>query len=152
MSVHPTPVTARQFWVGVVSRQHVQLGVKGSFIQLNHGKKAPLHRLRAGDGVVMYSPRVAYPDGELLQHFTAIGVVLSGEAYQVKMAEDFEPYRVGVRFFKARETPIKPLIGALSFIRNKTHWGGAFRFGYVKVPAADFILIAKTMGVEAKFK
>ena len=145
------PTKSHEFWIGVVSRQHVHLGVEGKFIQLNHGKKAPLQRLRAGDGVVMYSPRTAYPDGELLQSFTAIGVICSGEVYQVKMTKDFEPYRVEVTFFKAKETPIKPLIEALSFIKNKTRWGAAFRFGHLRVPAEDFMLIAKAMGVEAKF-
>ena len=140
-----------QFWIGVVSRQHAHLGVEGGFIQLNHGKKAPLQRLRAGDGVVMYSPRTSYPDGEVLQSFTAIGVVCRGEVYRVKMAKDFEPYRVDVKFFKAKEALIKPLIEALSFIKNKTRWGADFRFGYIRVPTEDFMLIAKAMGAESKF-
>ena len=145
-------IKSHQFWIGVVSRQHVHIGVEGGFIQLNHGKKAPVQRLRAGDGVVMYSPRTAYPDGEVLQSFTAIGVVCSGEVYRVKMAEDFEPYRVDVNFLKAKEAPIKPLIEALSFIKNKTRWGATFRFGHHRVPTEDFMLIAKAMGVESKFK
>ena len=99
----------------------------------------------------MYSPRTAYPDGELLQNFTAIGVVCSGEVYRVKMAKDFEPYRVDVSLFKVKEAPIKPLIEALSFIKNKTYWGATFRFGHLRVPAEDFMLIAKAMGVEGKF-
>lgn len=139
-----------QFWIGVVSREHVRLGVKGGFIQLGHGKKAPLQRLRAGDALVIYSPRTAYPDGEPLQAFTAIGVVTTGRIYQVEMTKDFRPYRVDVKFFDAMEAPIKPLIDALSFIKNKTQWGAAFRFGQIKIPADDFKLIANAMGVEAK--
>jgi len=150
-SVQNTSIKSHEFWIGVVSRQHVRLGVEGGFIQLNHGKKAPLQRLRAGDGVVMYSPRTAYPEGELLQSFTAIGVVRSGEVYRVKMAKDFEPYRVDVNFFKAKEVPIKPLIEALTFIKDKTHWGAAFRFGHLRVPAEDFMLIAKAMDVVSRF-
>jgi hypothetical protein len=146
------PSSSPQFWIGVVSREHVQRGIQGGFIQLNHGKKAPVQRLRAGDGLVMYSPRTAYPDGEPLQSFTAIGVVITGEVYQVEMAEDFKPYRVDVRFLNGRETPIKPLIERLSFIRDKTHWGAAFRFGYLKVSAEDFNLIAEAMGVEPAFE
>ena len=96
----------------------------------------------------MYSPRTTYPDGDPLQAFTAIGVVATGEVYQVAMPEDFKHYRVDVRFLKGREAPIKPLIERLSFIKSKTHWGAAFRFGYLKVPAEDFHLIAKSMGVE----
>jgi len=146
------PSSPPQFWIGVVSREHVQRGIQGGFIQLNHGKKAPVQRLRAGDGLVMYSPRTAYPDGEPLQAFTAIGVVITGEVYQVEMAEDFKPYRVDVRFLNGREVPIRPLIERLSFIRDKTHWGAAFRFGYLKVSAEDFNLIAESMGVEPPFE
>jgi len=146
------PTAPRQFWIGVVSREHVRLGVKGGFIQLSHGKKAPVQRLRAGDALVMYSPRTAYPDGEPLQAFTAIGVVSTGKVYQVQMTEDFKPYRVDVSFLKAKEAPIKPLIDALSFIKSKTHWGAAFRFGQIKIPAEDFKLIAKAMGVESEFQ
>jgi len=57
----------RNYWIGVVSRSHVQIGVKGGFIQLNHGKNAPLQRLKAGDMLAMYSPRESYPDGPVLQ-------------------------------------------------------------------------------------
>lgn len=140
--------TPRQGWVGVVSREHVLRGVAGSFIQLNHGKKAPLQKLHAGDRVAIYSPRTAYPDGAPLQCFTAIGVVRTGEVYQVEMAPDFHPYRVDVDFAVCREAPIQPLIERLSFIKSKTHWGAAFRFGYLKVPAEDFALIASAMKVE----
>ena len=146
------PTAPRQFWIGVVSREHVRLGVKGGFIQLGHGKKAPVQRLHAGDALVMYSPRTAYPDGEPLQAFTAIGVVSTGKVYQVEMTEDFRPYRIDVRFLKAKEAPITPLIDALSFIKSKTHWGAAFRFGQIKIPAEDFKLIAKAMGVESEFQ
>jgi len=144
------PTAPRQFWIGVVSREHVRLGVKGGFIQLGHGKKAPVQRLRAGDALVMYSPRTAYPDGEPLQAFTAIGVVSTGKVYQVQMTEDFKPYRIDVRFLQAKEAPIKPLVDALSFIKSKTHRGAAFRFGQIKIPAEDFKLIAKAMGVESE--
>lgn len=133
----------------MVSRSHVDIGVKGGFIQLSHGKKAPLQRLRAGDSLIMYSPRISYPDGDVLQSFTAIGVVPSGKIYQVEMTPDFKPYRVDVKFYNCRETPIKPLIDNLSFAKNKTHWGAAFRFGQLAIPAADFQLIAKSMGCNA---
>jgi hypothetical protein len=133
-------------WIGVASRSHVDIGVKGGFIQLNHGKKAPLQKFRVGDGLIMYSPRVSYPDGEPLQSFTAIGTIISDEVYQVEIAPDFKPYRIEVQFHRCNETPIKPLIEQLSFIKSKTHWGSAFRFGQLKIPAKDFVLIANTMG------
>jgi hypothetical protein len=142
-------VTARDHWIGVVSRSHVRLGIEGGFIQLSHGKKAPLQRFHAGDGLLIYSPKTAYPDGDALQAFTAIGRVTSGDIYQVEMSPDFKPYRVDVEFLPCREAPIRPLIDELSFIKSKTHWGAAFRFGLLKVPAEDFGLIAEAMGCDA---
>lgn len=137
----------RNHWIGVVSRSHVQRGVAGSFIQLNHGKRQPVSRLKAGDLLAMYSPRTEYPDGAPLQAFTALGRVRSGEIYQVEMAPDFKPYRVDVDFIDASEAPIRPLIERLSFIKDKQHWGAAFRYGQLKVPAEDFACIAAAMGV-----
>ena len=64
------------------------------------------------------------------------------------MAPDFKPFRVKVKFLKSKDAPIKPLIERLSFIRNKQHWGVAFRFGQVKIGESDFALIAKAMGRE----
>jgi hypothetical protein len=140
------PPPERNYWVGVVSRSHVLIAAKGGFLQLNHGKRAPLQKIKSGDGVVMYSPRTAYPDGEPYQRFTAIGRVKSGELYQVEMAPDFKPYRLDVEFFKAREARIHPLIEQLSFIKSKTHWGAAFRFGHLRIDRPDFSVIAKAMG------
>jgi hypothetical protein len=137
---------ARRFWIGVASRDHVNVGVKGAFIQLNHGKQAPLRRLKAGDRVIMYSPRTAYPDGQPLQAFTAVGTVVTGDVYQVEVTPDFKPHRVNVQFVPSREAHIKPLVEHLSFITSKSRWGAAFRFGLVQVPARDFALIAERMG------
>jgi hypothetical protein len=136
----------RRYWIGVVSRSHVERGVAGGFLQLNHGKQAPVRKLAAGDGVAIYSPRTAYPDGAPLQAFTAIGTVATGEIYQVEMAPDFRPYRVDVRWAPCREAAIAPLIEALAFIRDKTHWGAAFRFGQLRIDATDFGTIATAMG------
>ncbi len=129
-----------------MSREHVLRGVAGGFIQLNHGKKAPVQRMKAGDRIAIYSPKLSYPDGAPLQAFTAIGVVSTGQVYQFEMAPDFKPYRVDVEFDKqAQEASIKPLIEGLSFIKSKQHWGAAFRFGFIKVPAADFDQVASAM-------
>src|SRR5258708_4594260 len=45
-----------------------------------------------------YSPRTAYPNGEPLQAFTAIGTVVTGDVYQVQVTPDFRPHRVDVQF------------------------------------------------------
>jgi hypothetical protein len=120
------------------------MGVAGGFTQLNHGKAGPLERMRAGDGFAFYSPRTAYPDGAPLQAFTAIGRIRNGNVYQAA-GEDFRPFRLDVDYFAAQDAPVKPLIERLSFIRSKMHWGAAFRFGYLRVPEADFAIIAAAM-------
>jgi hypothetical protein len=132
-------------WIGVASRGHVRIGLAGGFVQLGHGSKAAVQRLKAGDRIAMYSPRASHPDGPPLQAFTAIGVVRSGQVYQVEMTPDFHPHRVDVDFLAACDAPIRPLISALAFIRDKARWGAAFRFGYVKVPSPDFRVIAAAM-------
>ena len=124
----------------------MNLGVKEAFIQLNHEKKAPRRRLKAGDGVIMYPSRTAYPDGEPLQAFMAIGTVVTGDVYQVEVTPDFKPHRVDVQFVPSKEAQIKPLVGHLSSIKSRSHWGAAFRFGSVEIPGCDFALIAEEMG------
>jgi hypothetical protein len=136
------------FWIGVVSSDHVATAVAGGFVQLNHGKAGPLERMREGDGFAFYSPRAAYPDGAPVQAFTAIGLVIAGPIFQVDMGNGFAPFRRRVRFLPARAAPIKPLIDTLSFIRNKAHWGAAFRFGFLRILEEDFARIVAAMGRE----
>ena len=133
------------YWIGVVSKDHILQGVEGGFIQLNHGKSAPFQKMKAGDGLIIYSPRESHPKGAALQAFTAIGKVSTGEVYVFNMTNDFKPHRLDIDFFKCDAAPVKPLIPELTFITNKTHWGAPFKFGYLKVPEADFKLIAEAM-------
>lgn len=72
--------------------------------------------------------------------------------FEPGLAPDFKPFRVDVQFIKCKEAAIKPLIEKLSFIKSKTHWGAAFRFGQLKIPQEDFLLIAKAMGCEGAFE
>ena len=138
------------YWIGVVSRSHVLRGVAGGFAQMNHGKQAPLKRMKAGDGLIYYSPRESYPDGAPLQAFTALGFIRSGEVYEYDMTPDgvqgFVPWRIDVDYRPVQMTPIQPLIPQLDFITDKTHWGALFRFGQIKIGEADFARIAAAMG------
>ena len=137
-------------WIGVVSRSHVLRGVEGGFAQMNHGKQAPLQRMKAGDGLIYYSPREDYPDGAPLQAFTALGFIRTGEVYAYDMTADgvpgFVPRRIDVDYVDTQITSIRPLIAQLDFIKDKTHWGAAFRFGQVKIGEVDFRCIAHAMG------
>jgi hypothetical protein len=138
----------QNYWRGVVSRSHIQVGIKNGVIQLNHAKKAPLQRFGRGDGIIDYSPRTDYPDGDPWHCFTAIGKIRTGKIYQVEMTSDFKPYRLDIRYLISQEIPIKPLIDQLSFIKNKIRWGATFRLGFLKLPLSDFLIIAEAMGVK----
>ena len=138
---------APHYWIGVVSRSHVQAGVAGGFAQVGHGKERPLRRLRPGHWLVYYSPRTALDGGTPLQAFTAIGRVTDDRVYTHRMADDFVPFRRDVAYVPCREAPIAPLLDRLSFIRDKQRWGYPFRAGLIAIPAEDFAIIATAMGV-----
>lgn len=133
------------YWINTISRDHVRRGAAGGFTQAGHGKNTGLKRLKAGDWIVFYSPKTKYENGEPLQAFTAIGQVKDEELYQVEMAPGFVPWRRNVTFYDCAETPIRPLIGDLSFIKDKTHWGYMFRFGLFGITEEDFELIRRVM-------
>ena len=137
---------AKHYWIGVASKEHVKMGIAGGFSQLCHGKAQPLKRMAVGDWLIYYSSKAKFGEEDALcQQFTAIGEVVGSEVYQFEMFPGFVPYRRDIRFFEARDIPIRPLIERLSFIKDKTHWGYAFRFGHLEIPRADFELIAAEM-------
>lgn len=134
-----------KYWIIVASKDHLQRGLAGGFIQANHGKAAPLKRMHAGDWVIFYSPKLEYDKPEKLQCFTAIGKIADENIYQADMGDGFVPFRRNVNFLSAQDVSILPLINELIFIRDKTHWGAPFRFGTLQIPAEDFRLIANKM-------
>jgi hypothetical protein len=133
-------------WVAVASADHVARGREWGIMQVGHGKGAPLKRLHAGDCVAYYSPARSFGAKGACQAFTAIGTVRDGPVYQADMGGGFMPFRRDVAWVDARETPIRPLLHALSFTQGKSNWGYAFRFGLLKVTADDMALIAQAMG------
>jgi len=134
-----------RYWIVVISKDHIANGVKGGFMQANHGKSSSLKKLRTGDWVIVYSPKQTYSGDKALQAFTAIGQVKDEELYQYKMSEDFIPYRRNVTYHECKEIPIAPLINQLNFIDNKKSWGYRFRFGFFELDEIDFELISSHM-------
>ena len=132
-------------WIAVASAEHVRRGRAAGFMQVNHGKAAPLRRIKPGDGVVYYSPTTILREKDGLQAFTAIGTVREGEPYQGEMGGGFTPFRRDVAWSNGAEAPIKPLLDALEFTTGKANWGYQLRFGLFAVSGHDFRLIAKAM-------
>ncbi len=134
----------RRYWIGVASREHVRVGVREGFAQFSHGKLGPARRLSRGDWVIYYSGKEKYGEPKLCQKFTAIGQVVDAEPTQVEQFPGFKPWRRGIKYRRATEVDIHPLIERLSFIKNKSRWG-AFRFGILEIGELDFALVSKRM-------
>lgn len=134
-----------KFWIIVASKNHVMRGVEGGFCQANHGKEAPLKRMKRGDWVICYSPKETFEGNSPLRKFIALGQIRDDHVYQAEMSNDFHPFRRNIEFLAVNETAIEPLISELSFIENKKSWGYVFRFGLIQIPRDDFVLIANHM-------
>ena len=132
-------------WLAVASAEHVRLGRAGGFMQVSHGKAAPLRRIQPGDRVAYYSPTLAFGGKDKLQSFTALGVVKPGEPYSFDMGGGFQPYRRDVAWAKASELPIQPLLDRLEFTAGVRNWGYQLRFGLLVVSEGDMDLIALAM-------
>ena len=111
-----------RYWIGVASKDHVQRGVTDGFCQLCQGKSQPLKRMAIGDWIIYYSPKELFQEATLCQKFTAIGQVVGSEVYTVEMLPGFTPHRRDIRFLETTDTPIRPLLEQLSFIKDKSKW------------------------------
>lgn len=138
-------MNTRKYWVAAISKEHTMRGVAGDFIQVCHGKQAPLKRMKKGDYLLIYSSKITMEGNEKCQAFTAIGKVMDSEVYQFQMTETFMPFRRNIDFLECRETSIIPLINNLEFIPNKKSWGYPFRFGFFEINENDFNFISSKM-------
>ena len=136
-------------WIAVASAEHVRIGRSAGFMQVCHGKGAPLRRITPGDWVAYYSPTETFGGRDRLRTFTAIGVVKPGVPYQSDMGGGFRPYRRDVRWISATEAPIQPLLDELSFSAGNKNWGYQLRFGLFEVERRDMRRIARAMGASA---
>ena len=136
---------SRKHWIAVASAEHVRLGRGQGFMQVCHGKAAPLRRIAPGDGIAYYSPTNSFGGTDRLRAFTALGTVKPGTPYEVDMGGGFRPFRRDVSWREAVEAPIHPLLEHLSFARGNKNWGYQLRFGLFEVAQEDLLLIAEAM-------
>jgi hypothetical protein len=137
-------------WIAVASADHARRGRDHQplgFMQVAHGKAAPLRRVQPGDRVAYYSPTVTFGGKDKLQSFVSIGIVGPGDAYEYDMGGGFVPWRRDVAYVLAQEAPIEPLLDQFDFVEDRRKWGSKFRFGLFEVDDHDMLLIAKAMAV-----
>jgi hypothetical protein len=135
-------------WIAVASAEHALRGrdhQPSGFMQVCHGKQAPLRRLQAGDVVAYYAPAQTMGGKDRLQSFVSIGVVLAGHAYAVDMGGGFVPYRRDVHYVSARPAAIAPLLDSLGFVEDRRRWGYPFRLGLFQISRADMVCIVSAM-------
>jgi hypothetical protein len=133
-------------WIAVASAEHVRIGRGQGFMQVCHGKGAPLRRVLPGHKVVYYSPTVVFGARDKLQAFTALGVVKAQEPYQFDMGGGFHPFRRDVEWLEGRDAPIQPLLPQLEFAAGQKNWGQKFRYGLFSISDHDMGVIASAMG------
>ncbi|HSV54541.1 MAG TPA: EVE domain-containing protein [Burkholderiaceae bacterium] len=137
-------------WIAVASAEHARRGRDdrtGGYMQVCHGKLAPIKRVLPGDRVAYYAPALTMGGRDGYQSFVSIGIVQLGEPYAFDMGAGFVPYRRDVAYLPAREAPITPLLDAFEFVEDRRRWGYKFRFGLFSVSDNDMRLIAQSMGV-----
>ena len=117
-------MTERNYWIGVVSKNHVDIAIAGGFTQVNHGKAGAARAHARGDGFAFYSPRTDYPDGDAAAGVhRASAASATASSTRPTPATDFQPVPSRRRLPARHAAPIRPLIDALTFIRSKDALG-----------------------------
>ncbi len=145
----------RNNWIAVASADHARRGRDEfaaqslpGFMQVCHGKLAPIKRVQPGDWVTYYAPTLIMGGKEKCQSFISFGIVEPGDPYAFDMG-GFVPFRRNVRYLEAVETPIAPLLDSFEFVEDRRRWGYKFRFGLFSISNHDMQLIAKAMRVDS---
>ena len=136
-------------WLGVVSADHARRATTGGFIQLNHGKRPGVARLRAGDGFVIYSPTDRYGEKSPLRAFTALGLVVDAEPYQAEPMSMgahgvVSPWRRRVDFEAVEPAALADITAEL-MLTQLPNWGYQLRRGLVSLSVEDFQLLRSAM-------
>lgn len=133
-----------RYWLGVVSAAHVRRGVDLGIAQINHGKRAPLARMRTGDTLIYYSPTLQRGDRTPYRCFTAIGTFPDDDIWQADEGS-FMPYRRRIDYLSARPAPLTDIQPQLHLTQEPS-WGYRLRYGLLPLGAHDVQLIREAMG------
>ncbi|CDG22242.1 conserved protein of unknown function [Xenorhabdus poinarii G6] len=131
-------------WIAVISRAHARIAADSGFLQVCHGKAAPLRKTRAGDEVFIYCPRSEIGSGEILKTVEYQCVFNDDDIYQVEQFPGFKPFRKNVTFNRNfQSVALKDVIG-LEF-NTDPHWGMLARRGFFEISTHDAELLRIAM-------
>lgn len=130
-------------WLGVVSAAHVRRGVSLGIVQIAHGKRPPLAKLRRGDWFVYYSSCENMGDTVSLQQFTAIGTVADDEIWQADEGT-FQPWRRRVDYLPSTPVDLATVQDQLELTQG-ANWGYQLRRGLVPLTDHDLTVLRSAM-------
>jgi hypothetical protein len=134
-----------QYWINVVSKDHVLAGMAGGFTQAHGDRAAQLELLERGDLIFFYSPGTLFRAGEILQAFTAVAQVIDHTPYTAPSSGDPHPLRRNTIPLPCEEASVAPLVPQLDFITDKANWGASLPRGLFPIGEADARRIAEAM-------
>jgi hypothetical protein len=130
-------------WLGVISAEHVRRAVWLGIAQINHGSRAGLARMHAGDTIAYYSPTEARGDGTPLREFTALGTVADDEIWQADEGT-FRPFRRRAEWADTRPLPLAEVRDHLH-LTSGPNWGYQLRLGLVPLDEHDMAILRDAM-------
>ena len=140
------PATAEAAdWIVVACADHVRRGVELGVIQAWHGGAAPLRRIVPASRVACYSPTESFRGRDPLKLFTAFGIVLDEDIFQVDLGNGFRPYRRRVRYVHACETSIRVVCDDPDFGLPEPEWDERLRLGLLRIGETSMDAIARAM-------
>jgi len=133
------------FYIGVAHRAQAIHAAQEGFVAFSHGRESAVQRLNVGDRVIYYAPKSDF-DGEPVQAFVAHATV-TGDApcQRAFMGSDGLFWARDAVFDPVTEVPVRPLIDDLTFVKDKAHWGVAFRQGGFRISREDYERIARAL-------
>lgn len=135
-------------WLAVISLEHAHMAASSGFLQVCHGKAAPLRRTSAGDEFFIYSPKTGMGTGDSIMSFTYRGIFNDNNVYQVEQLPGFLPFRKDVTFdLDFPRVPLKTVAGM--DLRATPNLGLVLRRGFVELTAADSSRIKDQAGLMA---
>ncbi|MEU1177815.1 EVE domain-containing protein [Streptomyces sp. NPDC005820] len=143
-------VAPERAWLGVVSAEHARHASRHGWIQLNHGARHNVARLRRGDGFVFYSPTECRGERTRLRAFTALGTVVDDEPHLADEVVDMgargtlRPWRRTVDFAAVHAVALHTVTHELALTRER-NWGYGLRFGFLPLTVADFEVLRGAM-------
>jgi hypothetical protein len=135
-----------KYFIATVSREHVLKGKDLGIIQVCHGNKSRLSSIKKDDFLIYYSSREFFQKEITCKKFTAICKITSEEPYQVKMTEDFHPWRKDAFYFESKDAYFYDLKDVLVFTKNK-NYPLLMRYGLFEICFEDFEIIKNKMSV-----